>query len=1017
MKRKGTSKGNSKGNSKGTSKGASKMKRPALLVLAGIAGLGACGGPAAAPAGPAPGAAVAAARGAPVTPAPVAAPDPALAPLPLWPEVRRARLPNGLTYYLMKNKKPERRVLLWLAVNAGSVQEDADQRGLAHFVEHMAFNGTARFPKRAIIDYIEHAGMRFGADLNAYTSYDETVYTLEVPADDPAHLDRGLDILRDWAGAVAFDPKEIDLERGVVLEEWRLGRGAGRRLSDKHQATLYRGTRYAERLPIGLPEIVKGAPPAALVRYYRDWYRPEHMAVIVVGDFEDGAAIERLIGAKLGDLRAPAAPRARPRGGVPRADGTRVSIEVDKEQVAQTVSITNMLAHRPEASAADYRRGVLEEVYSRIFNERLRTLARRRDAPFVGAAASMSGGLRDIDGFRRTATVKGGRVEDALRSVLAEVLRIEQHGFTQAELDRAREAIARGRDRAVDEAPTARSRDHAEEMVRNFLEGELMIGRAAERDLTREILPRITLAELNGLARGYGGAESRAIVISGPDGKPLPTREQVLAIADEVGAARLEPWVERPPPRALLAAAPRRGAIAKERQLPEVGVTEWTLSNGVRVLVKPTAFDADGVLLRGSSPGGLAVASAAQYPHARFADDIAALGGVGELDAEDLGKALVGKRASAAASIGAVTESITGSASARDVETMLQLVHLRMTAPRKDEDAIGVWREGLAESLADRERSPDYQMAIKSGEVLWQGHPRRAPVRPADVQRVDADQALAFYRDRFGDASDFVFVIVGAVDLAALRPLVETYLASLPAKGRIEKERDDGARRVGGAVKRSWRLGQEPKARVSIQYLGDEPWTREKERDLFVLGRVLAIRLREVLREDLGGVYGVGAGGSLVRSPHQERVFAVSFGADPARLDELLAAARREIAAIQKEGAKEDHLDRVRKGFERERELQLKSNSFWAGWLETAARYGDDPRIVLDPAPMLARMTSRNVQAAARRFLDERRYYQAIMLPADAPAAAPAAPTTSAVPAPAAQPVPPTTPAPAPAPR
>ncbi len=266
------------------------------------------------------------------------------------------------------------------------------------------------------------------------------------------------------------------------------------------------------------------------------------------------------------------------------------------------------------------------------------------------------------------------------------------------------------------------------------------------------------------------------------------------------------------------------------------------------------------MLLRGSSPGGLAVASAAQYPHARFADDIAALGAWASSTPRIWARRWWASGRAPRPSIDAVTESITGSASARDVETMLQLVHLRMTAPRKDEDAIGVWREGLAESLADRERSPDYQMAIKSGEVLWQGHPRRAPVRPADVQRADADQALAFYRDRFGDASDFVFVIVGAVDLAALRPLVETYLASLPAKGRIEKERDDGARRVGGAVKRSWKLGQEPKARVSIQYLGDEPWTREKERDLFVLGRVLAIRLREVLREDLGGVYGVGAG-------------------------------------------------------------------------------------------------------------------------------------------------------------
>ena len=972
------------------------------------AGLASCGGPKPAPRPHDPGGSGAEARQPEPPPAPPV--DPALVPLPLWSDVKRAQLPNGLTYYVMKNKRPEKRALLWLAVNSGAVQEDDDQRGLAHFVEHMAFNGTARFPKREIIDYIEKVGMRFGADLNAYTSFDETVYTLEVPTDDGQHLTKGLEILRDWSGAITFDPKEVDLERGVVLEEWRLGRGAGRRLVDKHYQKLYLGTRYAERLPIGLPELLKSAPREALVRYYKDWYRPDHMAVIVVGDFDDTAAIEREIVARFGDLKSPEKARPRPRGGVPKPDGTRISIETDQEQVSQTLTVYNMLAHRGEATPADFRRGILEQLYGQIFNERLRILARRKDTPFTGAFASMSDTVREIDAFTRGATVKGGRVEDALRSVFAEVLRVEQHGFTQTELDRARVIIGRGREQAVAAAPTARSRGHAQEIVRHFLEGELMIGRTAERDLTLGMLPEITLAELNQLAKSYGGAENRAIVISGPDKKPMPARERVLAIVDEVAKARLEPWVDKPPPAALMAAAPRAGTIVKEQQDARIGTTEWTLSNGVRVIVKPTDFDADSILVRGSSPGGLAMASAAQYPHARFADDIASLGGVAELDVDDLRKVLAGKQANASASIGGVTESVGGSASVRDVETLFQLIHLRMTAPRKDEDAIAVWRGNFVESLADRERSPDYQFSVKSGEVLWQGHPRHAPPKPADVEKIDADKALAFYRDRFGDAADFTFVIVGAVDLAKLRPLVETYLASLPAKGRREKEKDLGERRVGGVVKKSWKLGQEPKARVSIQFLGDEAWTRDKDRDMYVLNRVLSIRLREVMREDLGGVYGVGAGGSLARSPHQERVFSVSFGADPTRVDELIAAARKEIAAIQKDGIKDDYLDRARKGFERERELQLKNNSFWASWLESSARHGDDPAIVLDPAPMLARMTPANVKAAAKRFLDDRRYYQAIMLPAkpaDAaklPAKPPAKPPTAPAPAPAPRP-------------
>ena len=914
----------------------------------------------------------------PVVAAPTPAAPAAEQPLALWPEVKRGTLANGLTYYVMKNKKPEKRVLLWLAVNTGSVQEDDDQRGLAHFVEHMSFNGTEHFPKAAIIDYIEKIGMRFGADLNAYTSFDETVYQLEVPTDDAAYLDKGLDVLRDWSAGVTFEPGEVDKERGVVLEEWRLGLGAGRRIYDKHVKVIYSGSRYAERLPIGLADTLRTAPRDALVRFYKDWYRPDLMAVIVVGDVADPAAIERAIGAKFGDL-ASAKPRPRPRGEVPKAGGTRVSIETDKEQTSQSVGISNLFAHRPEATLADFRRSLAEQVYQRMFNERFRTLARKQDSPFSSASLRIENDTREIDSFTRSASVKAGKVEPALTALFTEVLRIEKYGFTQGELERARTNIARQVEQAALDAPTANSRGHADEIKRNFLEGEFVIGRVAERDFTKQQLPQITLAELNQLAKQYGGAANRVITISGPDGKPLPTRDRVLAMIDEVAGATLEPWTEKPAPSALMATPPKPGTIVNETKRDPIGVTEWTLSNGARVIVKPTDFEADAIALVGSSPGGLAKANAAQYPNARYADTIATIGGVAEFDVEELGKLLAGKQASASASINEVTESVSGRASTRDLETMFQLVHLRMTAPRKDADAIAVWRANFVENLLDRERSPEFQFSVKSGEVLWKGHARRKQPKPADIERIDADKALAFYKDRFGDAADFTFVIVGTVDLAALRPLVETYLASLPARGRKETELDVGVRRVGGVVKKTWELGQEPKARVSMLFHDAEPWTRDKERDMYVLGRVVSTRLREILREDMGGVYGVGAGGFVSRSPIQERAFTVSFGADPARVDELIKAARAEIATIAKAGIAESYLAKVKTGFEREREAQLRTNGFWLGWLESSARFGDDPALVLDPAPMIARMTSERVKAAAKRYLDGKRYYQAVM--------------------------------------
>lgn len=943
--------------------------------------------------------------------------------LALWPKVRRGTLPNGLTYYVLPHGKPEKRAFLWLAVNAGSVQEDDDQRGLAHFVEHMAFNGTKRFPKQEIIRFLETIGMKFGAHLNAYTSFDETVYQLLVPTDDPAHISKGFDILHDWAGDVAFEPAEIEKERGVVLEEWRLGLGAQQRVLDKAIKVLFKGSRYAERLTIGLPEILKGAPREALVRYYKDWYRPDLMAVIAVGDFADPAAIEKEIAAKFGDLKGPAKPRPRLAAGVPKADGTRISIVTDREIPVQLVAVYNMLPHRRESTRKDYRRIVAEQLFQAMLSERMVALGRRPDAPFQAAFAAVQGMTREVDAFTRTAVAKAGKIEDALRSLFAEVLRVEKHGFLPSELDRARTNLARSYEQNATAEATSDSREFTEEITRNFFEGEFMIGREAERDLTLQVLPLITLDELNALARSFGGAEDRVIGIVGPEGKPLPSEERVRAIVAEVGKGAIEPWEDKAVVAPLMATKPQPGKIVKEAKLDALGVTEWRLANGVRVLVKPTDFEKDAVVITGSSPGGLAMASDKQYADARFADEVVGMGGVGELSAEDLEKALTGKRVSVGASIDDTVEAVDAAGSARDLETMLQLVHLRMTAPRKDPEAVEVWKLNYSQQLEDRQRVPEVQFSLQSQEALWKGHPRKKAPTPADVGKVDLDRAMAFYQDRFGDASDFTFVIVGAVSLEQLRPLVETYLASLPAKGRKvkDKERDIGARKIGGVVEKTWTLGQEQKAFVIMSFHGEEPWTRDKERDLFVLGQVLSMRLREIMREDMSGVYGVGASGSFLRLPYQERQFTIQFGCAPEAARPLMKAATDEIAAIARQGIGPEYLEKVKQAFLRERETAMRTNGFWASWLESSARYGDDPALILDPAPAIARMAPEHVKAAAKRFLDGKRVYRAILLPGkdaakdasqDAKKDAKPAGTPPTAPAPA----PPAKPAPAPAP-
>jgi zinc protease len=912
-----------------------------------------------------------------VSPAPA---DPDDAALPLWPNIKKGTLPNGLTYYIMRHGKPEKRALLWLAVNAGSVQEDDDQRGLAHFDEHMAFNGTKRFPKNEIIKYLERIGMRFGADLNAYTTWDQTVYQLEVPSDNGEYIVKGLDILRDWAADVTYDNEEVTKERGVVKEEWRLGRGAGMRLFDKHAKVLYKGSRYADRLTIGLPEILDKAPRDTLYRYYKDWYRPDLMAVIAVGDF-DPAEIENEIKKRFGDLKAADKPRPRPQGGVPPAEGTRVSIQTDREATSTTVSIQNLIPHRPEASKRDHRRLVAEQLYSTILNERLGSLQRKPDAPFLNAAGSIGQSLRTVDSFSRFASAKEGKVDETLRLLLTEVVRIEKHGITQTELDRAITNVKRATERSAETAETRLSRSYTDEITRNYFEAEQMVGPTREKELTLEVLPTLTLAEINKLGQSFGGAEGRVILISAPDGKPVPTKERVLAIVDEVNKAPVTPWEDAAPQTALMDKAPQPGKITKESTIDKIGVTEWTLSNGVKVVVKPTDFEIDAVSISGDSPGGEATAPDKDYPNARWGDEVAGLGGVSTFDVEVLAKMLAGKQVRVSASIGEVTESVDASGSAKDLETMFQLIYLRMTAPRKDEQAFGVWRNNFAEQITNALRSPDFRYARESQLALYKGHLRRKPPEPKDILAIDQDKALAFYKNRFGDASDFTFVIVGAVKLDELKPLVETYLASLPAKGRKEKEKDLKIRKVRGIVKKDYKLNSEPKANVQIDLHGDEKWSRDKDRDMFILSQVTSILLREVMREDMGGVYGVGAGGRISRSPFQERSFSFRFGCDPARVDELVKAVFDNAERMKKEDVPQDALDRVKQTFLRTRETDLRRNSFWLGTLSSAYRFGDDPTIVLDTEAVTKRITAANVKASAQKYFVTKQYYQSVMLP------------------------------------
>ncbi|HTR49467.1 MAG TPA: insulinase family protein [Kofleriaceae bacterium] len=909
--------------------------------------------------------------------------DPLDAVSPLDPDIKLGHLPNGMTYYVMKHEKPEQRASLWLAVNAGSVLEDDDQRGLAHFVEHMAFNGTKRFPKMDIVNYIEKVGMKFGADVNAYTSFDQTVYQLTVPTDDRATMMKGLDILRDWAGDVSFDPVEVDKERGVVLEEWRLGRGAFARINDKQWPVIFQGSKYAERLPIGKPEIIKTAARDTLYRFYKDWYRPDEMAVIAVGDF-DPAAMEKEIQARFGDLVNPTKERQRTVVPVPHDHAPLVTVATDREMPFTGVAIYDKMDHRRELTKGDYRRFLVEQLYHSMLNSRFNELAEDPTAPFVSAFSTTTSFARTSDLFLRDAQAKEGHVAETLGLLYREINRVEKFGFLASELDRARrDVISRAENEAKEWAKTP-DPEICDEVTRHFFEHEQMPGRNVELQYARELVPTITLDELNHLAHTWGGERGRVIALSGPATTKLPEDADVRKLAADAAAAPVDAWKDAGGDRALMTSKPAGGKVVSTSHDDATGSTVWTLSNGIKVVVKPTTFQNDEVQFDGWQLGGTSVLSDAEYDQIRFPGLVTAMG-VGDLDPIALKKVLAGKVVDVRVGYDELAETANGSARPADLETMFQLLYLRFTAPRKDERAFAAWKQEQAEWVKHKELWPEVRFFEQMGATESSNHHRRIPTTPAMLDKVELDKALAVYKSRFKDLGHFTFVFVGNIDLATLQPLVETYLGGLPSGAKAEHWKDIGVKYPTTTVKKDIVAGTEPKSYVSLTMTAPDKWSLDAQRDAKILQMVLRIRMREVLREDMGGVYHVNVNVNVRREPTQRRSLRVSFGCDPDNVEKLRKAVFDEVAKIQKDGVTDEYLDKVREQLRREHETDLKENSWWLDSLHDAYYFGDDFKASNDVDAIASRVTSKNVQAAAKHFFTAGTYVLGVMKPEQQP--------------------------------
>jgi zinc protease len=906
--------------------------------------------------------------------------------MPVDPEAVVGTLPNGLRYYVRQNAKPPKRAELRLVVRAGSVLEDDDQKGLAHFVEHMEFEGTRNFPGNAINNFLGDLGLSIGADANAATSYDDTQYTLRVPTDSRATLDRALLILEDWANAATFDQASIDRQRGIVLSEWRMHLGAGERVGEQIRRAQLEGTRYADRSPIGDPAVIEKAPREALLRYYRDWYRPDLMAVIVVGDVDRDATV-KLIQDHFSTLRNPASERARPTYDVTDRADTRYAFVKDKETTSTVVQLSDLRPARNQGTVGGYRDIMLDQLFAAMLGSRLDELSQSTNPPFLRAAAdrSLFPTIRTRDEALLQALVSNDGAAKGLEALVTEVQRVARFGFTATELDRAKQAMMLSYERVVTESPDRESSSRADEYTRNFLQSEALPTIWQELAFHRLFVPKITLAEVNALNADWFPASNRLVIVSAPDanGVVLPTQAQLEAAVRTAATKKLDAYVDTAAGQALIETPPRAGTITKAVERPEAGITEWTLSNGATVVLKPTKLKEDQILFRAFAPGGTSLANDADFPSARASDSIIAASGAGQFNAFALDKLLNGKAAVVQPFIDEIQQGMGGGSTPQDLETLFQLLYLRFTQPRADAGAFAALAAQAAALLENQQASPDVVFNQTLDAALSSNHPRHRPETPAMVKQWELQKALAFYQARFADAGNFTFVFVGSFSLDTIKPLVETYVASLPATHARETWKDLGITTPATVVEKTIEKGIAPKSQVAIVFSGPFDYDLQHLLALRTMTMLLQSRLFDTIRQELGGTYSITATPDADKYPKPQYTVRIEWTCDPARTDMLVQRVFQEVEFVKGTRFDNRQMGLVREPLLRDYEVNSQDNRYFLQLIASAYQDGSgaDVARVLDVPGQIRALTSDDIQQAARRYLDTSRYVKVVLMP------------------------------------
>ena len=912
------------------------------------------------------------------------------APIPQDPNVRVGKLANGLTYYIRRNEKPEKRVELRLVVNAGSVLEREDQVGLAHFVEHMAFNGTTNFPHNELVSYLQSIGVGFGADLNANTSFDQTIYILPIPTERKELIDKGLLVLHDWASGITFDQTEIDKERGVILEERRLGLGADQRMRDKFYPVLFQGSQYALRMPIGTKENLETFKRQSIVDFYETWYRPDLMAIVAVGDLNPDE-MEAKIKAQFSGIKDKRQETKRPDFPVPDTKGTSVIIATDKEASSTDVQLYYKKAAFQVKTQADLRRRLIKRFYTGMLNARLTEIRQTPDAPFFNAQTGYGVVFRNKALFSLGGSTSPQNITKTIETLLDENRRVQLFGFTQTELDRYKKQYLSILENIYRERNKTQSAAYTGAYIQNFLQHDPITTAEFNYEFGKQVVPTITLADLDAAAKDTTTDDNCTIIVTGTDSAAakFPTETAILAAVKESETAKLEPYKETVINEPLVGDLPTNAKIVDEKRDDKFGITYWTLSNGVRVVLKPTDFRADGISMYGFSPGGMSLVDRSKAESGLYFKSLLSQTGVKNLSPVQLDKMLAGKQLTVAIGVNELFDEVSASsASTKDFETMMQLVYLKFTDANLDPAIFNSLIEKQKARLPALLANPNYYFYQQVSKVMANNNPRFFDLFDyTNLDRIKLADIKAIYKERFGDASGFTFVFVGNFEPEKIKPLVVKYLGDLPSSNRRETWKDWNIKPPTGPLEKVFRRGVEDKSTVKIDYTGDAPYSRDESLRLGFLAQVLMIKLTEDLREAKSEVYGVGAGATTEKYPTGSYDFTIQFGSAPKNVDDLTKEVTANIAEIQNGDIDEKDISKVKENWLLGLDRIYKDNSFWMKTIINSLKQDDKIYTLEEAKAQISGITKTDLQQAAQKYLKPQNRLQLVLMPETAPAA------------------------------